>query len=269
MAVRSQWRAWLCLAAILGVIVFCACHHKARAESSSAPASFEMALAPLGKAHEKPLDLSPAPSTAAPFGLAQTALAAAPAQAMTAKWQSLQSIIVLEARAMTLCREAPDACPSSTARFVSIVDAARHETGRARAGLINRAINLAIRPSRDSALFGVADVWQSPLMTFASGSGDCEDYAIAKYVALREAGLSADDLKFVIVRDDAIGEDHAVTAARIDGEWLILDNRKMPLLTDAQASDLKPLIALGDDAPTLTRDAGLDAQRMAAPAIYG
>jgi len=191
MAIRSQWRAWLCLAAILGVIVFCACHSKARAEPSPALAPFEMALAPM----KAPLDLPPSPSSAAPFGLAQTALAAAPAQAITAKWKSLQSIIALETRAMTLCRETSGACTPSTARFLAIIDAARHETGRARASLINRAINLAIRPARDSALFGVADVWQSPLMAFASGSGDCEDYAIAKYVALRETGLSADELE--------------------------------------------------------------------------
>jgi len=267
MAIRSQWRAWLCLAAILGVIVFCAWHSKARAEPSPTPVPFEVALAPLDKA----LDLPPAPSTGAPFGLAQTAPAAAPAQAMTAKWKSLQSIIAIETRLMASCRAMPEVCAPSTARFLAIVDAARVENGRARAGLINRAINLAIRPARDNALFGVADVWQSPLMTFASGSGDCEDYAIAKYVALREAGLSTDDVRLVIVRDDALGEEHAVTAARIDGEWLILDNRKMVLLTDAQAADLKPLIALGDDAPkpVFIRDAGLDGWLVATMATPG
>jgi predicted transglutaminase-like cysteine proteinase len=149
----------------------------------------------------------------------------------------------------------------AAARFTEIVDAARNETGRARIGLINRAINLAIRPLRDSAQFGAPDIWQSPLMTFATGAGDCEDYAIAKYVALRQAGVTVDDLKIVIVNDARRGEDHAVTAARIDGEWLILDNRKMLLLADTQVRDLTPLIALGEDAPQPARiqDAGLGA----------
>lgn len=261
MAIRSQWRAWLCLAAILGVIMFCACHHKARAET--ALSSMQMALAPFNAPAEPP------PPLAAPFGLTQPAIPEASAQAMTAKWKSLQAIIALETRVITLCRQMPDACPASTARFLAIVDAAREETGRTRAGLINRAVNLAIRFSRDTAQFGAADVWQSPLMTFASGSGDCEDYAIAKYVALREVGMSADDLRFVIVHDARVGEDHAITAARIDGEWLILDNRTMLLHTDAQASDFKPLIALDDEAPKpiLVRDAGLDGRFVAAAAI--
>lgn len=219
------------------------------------------ALAPF----DAPVALPPPP--AAPFGLTQAALPDASAQTMAGKWKSMQSIIALETRIIALCRQLPEACPASTAQFLAIIDEAREATGRARAGLINRAVNLAIRFARDTAQFGTADVWQSPLMTFASGSGDCEDYAIAKYVALREAGMSADDLKFVIVHDARIGEDHAVTAARIDGEWLILDNRRMLLLTDAQASDLKPLIALGDDAPkpALVRDAGLDFRLMTAP----
>lgn len=260
MAIRSQWRAWLCLGAILGLIVFCACHNRARAEPFMS--SMQIALAPFDAPAEPP-------PLAAPFGLTQPALPKASAQAMAAKWKSLQAIVTVETRVIALCRQMPDACPPSTARFLAIVDAAREETGRARAGLINRAVNLAIRFSRDTAQFGAADVWQSPLMTFASGSGDCEDYAIAKYVALREAGMSADDLKIVIVHDARIGEDHAVTVARIDGEWLILDNRRMALLTDAQASDIKPLIALGEDTPkpVLVRDAGLDGWFVAAAAF--
>lgn len=263
MSIQSQWRSWLCLAAILGVIVFCACHQAARAE----PSATRMALAPI----ELPSGLPPSPLRAAPFGLTQPALTDRSAQAMAAKWTSLQAVVAVETRAMTLCRQTPDACAPSTLEFMSIIEAAGRETGRARIGAVNRAVNLAIRPARDAAQFGVADVWQSPLMTFATGSGDCEDYAIAKYVALREAGMSASDLKFVIVRNDTLGEDHAVTAARIDGEWLILDNRKMLLLTDAQASDFKPLIALGIDEPRpmLIRDAGLDERFTMTAAAFG
>lgn len=204
------------------------------------------------------------PVTRAPFGLSQSALAAAPAAAMSAKWQNLQPVMRIEAQAMALCRAQPDACAPATARFLSIVEAARNETGRARIGIINRAINLAIRPVRDFAQFNVPDVWMSPLMTLKSGSGDCEDYAIAKYVALRETGMSAADLRLMIVHDRSINEDHAVTAARVDGEWLILDSRHLVLLTDRQVVSLTPLIALGSDEEpaTLIRDAGLDARLM-------
>src|SRR2546423_15705934 len=84
----------------------------------------------------------------------------------------------------------------------------------------------------DQAQCGDPDVWTSPLVTFTHGAGDCEDYAIAKFVALRQAGLSSDDLRIVIVRDTVRGEDHAIAAARLDGHWLTLDNRHMALVED-------------------------------------
>ena len=78
-----------------------------------------------------------------------------------------------------------DRCASPAAlKFLAIVDAARLREGRARLGEVNRAINLAIRPVSDLAQYGQVDVWSSPLATLTRGGGDCEDYAIAKFVAL-------------------------------------------------------------------------------------
>jgi predicted transglutaminase-like cysteine proteinase len=51
------------------------------------------------------------------------------------------------------------------------------------------------------------------------------------------------DLQLVIVHDRRAGQGRAVVAARLDGRWLILDNRTM-LLADADVRDLSPLIAL-------------------------
>lgn len=86
----------------------------------------------------------------------------------------------------------------------------------------------------DLAQYGVMDLWTSPLATLAAGAGDCEDYAIAKYVALLEAGVREEDLRLLIVRDTKLREDHAVVAAQLDGHWLVLDNRRLVLLEDTQ-----------------------------------
>ena len=53
----------------------------------------------------------------------------------------------------------------------------------ARTAALNRAINLAIIPTSDLVQWGVVDRWSAPLETFTTHRGDCEDYAIAKYVA--------------------------------------------------------------------------------------
>ena len=39
------------------------------------------------------------------------------------------------------------------------------------------------------------------IATLTTGFGDCEDYAIAKYVALVEAGVAAEDVRLIIARD--------------------------------------------------------------------
>jgi len=51
---------------------------------------------------------------------------------------------------------------------------------------------------------------ERPARNLCYREGDCEDYAIAKYVALREAGFPQDDLQLVLVRDRAVRQDHAV-----------------------------------------------------------
>ena len=99
----------------------------------------------------------------------------------------------------------------------------------------------------DVAQWGVPDRWSAPLATFASGRGDCEDYAIAKYVALRKAGLAEDDVRLVIVRERASGEDHAVVAARVDEKWIVLDNRRLTLLADTEMPRVRPLFVFDRD----------------------
>ena len=167
---------------------------------------------------------------------------------MREKWLGVAREIENEMLVLALCEEDRSNCRSPAAlQFLSIVDVARAREGRARLGEINRAINLAIKPVSDLALYGIVDVWSSPLATLALGAGDCEDYAIAKFVALREAGVSSDDLRIVILRDTIRGEDHAVVSARLDGRWLMLDNRRLIMLEDAQIKDYQPIFLIDRD----------------------
>jgi predicted transglutaminase-like cysteine proteinase len=156
------------------------------------------------------------------------------------KWQSVQRRLDDEMVQLALCEGDREGCVSPAAlQFLAIVDAAKLREGRARIGEINRAINLAVRPVSDLAQYGQIDVWASPLATLIRG-GDCEDYAIAKFVALRLAGIATDDLRILIMRDTVRGEDHAVAAARLDGRWLTLDNRRMAMVEDSDIRNYRP-----------------------------
>jgi predicted transglutaminase-like cysteine proteinase len=161
------------------------------------------------------------------------------------KWLNVERTLDDERVQLALCDGDRERCASPAAlQLLAIVDNARAREGRARIGEINRAINLAIRPMSDLAQYGQVDVWNSPLVTFTHGAGDCEDYAIAKFVALRLAGIASDDLRIVVVHDTLSGEDHAVAAARLDGHWLTLDNRRMAMVDDVNARNYRPLFVI-------------------------
>lgn len=163
------------------------------------------------------------------------------------KWLGLQHRLDDDMVQLALCDGDRDGCVSPAAlRLLAIVDAARQREGRARLGEINRAVNLAVRAMSDEALHGETDFWASPLTTFGRGAGDCEDYAIAKFAALRLAGIAAEELRILIMRD-ARGGDHAVAAARLDGRWLTLDNRRMAMVEDADIGNYRPTFVMDRD----------------------
>jgi predicted transglutaminase-like cysteine proteinase len=180
--------------------------------------------------------------SAEPFGLPASSLTGG---GLRDKWLGVQRRLEDEMVQIALCDGDRERCASPAAlKFLEIVDAARPREGRARLGVINRAINLAIRPTSDLLQHGQIDVWTPPLATLATGRGDCEDYAIAKFLALRFAGIAEDDLRIVVVHDRIHGEDHAVAAARLDGHWLMLDNRRMAMIEDSNVRNYSPTFVI-------------------------
>src|ERR1700729_2420360 len=154
------------------------------------------------------MDLHASPQAAGrsaePFGLFASPVSEG---GLREKWLGVEHKLDDERVQLALCDGDRERCVSPAAlQLLAIVDSGRAREGRARLGEINRAINLAIRPMSDLAQYGQIDVWSSPLDTFASGAGDCEDYAIAKFVALRLAGIAPGDLRIVIMRDTIRGE---------------------------------------------------------------
>jgi predicted transglutaminase-like cysteine proteinase len=176
-----------------------------------------------------------------PFGLETSALVTAGLQN---QWSAVTEKLPREREILMRCRTDVDACTPAAKRFLAIVDKALTRDGLARIGEINRTINLTIRWVNDMTQYGVPDLWATPLMTFASGAGDCEDYAIAKYAALREIGIAADDLRLVVVANRTTNQQHAVAAVRYDGRWLILDNRTLIMAQDVDIAAYNPLFVI-------------------------
>jgi predicted transglutaminase-like cysteine proteinase len=176
------------------------------------------------------------------FGMETEAVAGG----VAAKWRAVKADIDHEQQVLARCR-AQETCPAVAQELLDIVAEGAGRSGRARVGLINRAVDLAITPTRDEAQWGVADHWSPPFETLQSHRGDCEDYAIVKYVALLLAGLSHEDVRIVILRNVLQKEDHAAVAARVDGQWLILDNVRLALVRDMDMIGSIPKFVLNED----------------------
>ena len=224
MAVFGHWHAWRAVVLAYGIAWF-------------GPATIVAAGALDSSASSDVIEKS-----AEPFGLLTSTLSFG---GLREKWLDVERKLDDERVQLALCDGDRERCVSPAAlQFLAIVDNAKAREGRARLGEINRAINLAIRPMSDLAQYGAVDVWSSPLVTFSNGAGDCEDYAIAKFAALRHAGIAPEDLRIVIMHDTIRGEDHAVAAAKLDGHWLMLDNRRMAMVEDAHVRNYRPTFVI-------------------------
>jgi predicted transglutaminase-like cysteine proteinase len=161
------------------------------------------------------------------------------------KWNSAKAGIDQALQTVDRCRtNTNNECPAEAQRLIDLISEGAGRNARTKVSLINRAVNLAIRQTSDEAQWHETDNWSAPFETLQSGRGDCEDYAIVKYLAMLAAGMSADDVKIVIVKNVFPNEDHAVVATRVDDEWLILDNRTLALVRDADLTRAIPEVVL-------------------------
>ncbi|MDP3702366.1 MAG: transglutaminase-like cysteine peptidase [Hylemonella sp.] len=114
---------------------------------------------------------------------------------------------------------------------------------------VNRYLNRRIRWVEDQVLWQQDDYWATLLETFAKGAGDCEDFAIAKYVSLLLAGVQEQKLRLTYVRmqrsPHAEPEAHMILAyyATPTGEPLILDNLDTEIKPASRRADLTPVYA--------------------------
>lgn len=131
-----------------------------------------------------------------PFGLS---LFRSPDGVLWRKWREVEADIGRDRLVLEGCREHAESCPPHAAQFLRLVGAVKSKSGRAQLEEANRGINTAIRYVSDLAQFGELDHWSSPLASFATARGDCEDYAIAKYIALRESGFPATTFAWCLV----------------------------------------------------------------------
>lgn len=190
------------------------------------------------------LGLQSAAAAAAP-GLFQSIEFKAESLSALPQWQRVLRRIEAEREIYLACMQNPEACPTRGVNaWQSMI---RKQIGRERihqVHAVNRFLNeWRYRP--DTRNWGQRDYWATPL-EFLRFSGDCEDYAIAKYVTLRQLGFAAEQLRMVVVQDVSRNIAHAVLAVYLDDEVYILDNLSRTVLRQHQVEHYVPYYSINE-----------------------
>ena len=106
----------------------------------------------------------------------------------------------------------------------------------------------------DKDVWGESDYWAAPGEFFARG-GDCEDYAIAKYLSLKQLGFDPKDMRVLVLRDTERDLMHAVLLVQFAGNTLVLDNTNQRVLTWEQVPHYRPLYSVNEIDFWMHRDA--------------
>ena len=116
---------------------------------------------------------------------------------------------------------------------------------------------------QDRELYGVSEYWATP-REFMTRSGDCEDFSIVKYFALRELGFEKEELRVVILMDRIRGIGHAVLAIYIENDILILDSLSNLILPHSRYKHYVPQYSMNET----TRWAHIGGAKKNKPNVY-
>jgi len=100
----------------------------------------------------------------------------------------------------------------------------------------------------DQINWGVEDYWETPY-EFMEMSGNCKDYAIAKYYSLKALGVPIENMRVIVLQDLNLGGViHAVLGVYVDDEMLILDNQNPQVTPALKIYHYRPIFGINEDA---------------------
>lgn len=120
---------------------------------------------------------------------------------------------------------------------------------------VNQFFNRNIRYTEDNQLWKKSDYWATPLETLGNRAGDCEDYAIAKYLTLINLGIPVNQLRLIYVKAQIGGAQSKIFQAHMvlgyyaspEAIPLILDSLITDILPANQRPDLHPVFSFNSE----------------------
>jgi predicted transglutaminase-like cysteine proteinase len=137
----------------------------------------------------------------------------------------------------------------------SLIIDIKTKTDKEKIHQINQFFNTQVIFQEDRVLWNNLDYWSTPLETLGKAGGDCEDYAIAKYFGLLEAGVDVKKLRLIYVKAQIGDSSSRLFQAHMvlgyyetdDSIPYILDNLISSVELANDRPDLKPVFSFNSD----------------------
>lgn len=97
----------------------------------------------------------------------------------------------------------------------------------------------------DIDLYGLEDYWAIP-REFLPQGGDCEDFAITKFLSLKWLGYDPASLRVVVVQDTNLRIPHAVLAVQRGNDIRILDNQVRRVVSHRDIVHYVPVYSINE-----------------------
>lgn len=116
---------------------------------------------------------------------------------------------------------------------------------------VNQFFNQNLRYTEDLVLWKKSDYWATPLETLGVRAGDCDDYAIAKYLTLLRMGVPTENLRLIYVRAQVGGIESKVFQAHMVLGYYAQANA-VPLIMDSLVNTIEPATQRPDLRPVFS-----------------
>lgn len=162
------------------------------------------------------------------------------------KWTgAVERMLAEKSQAQGTCSDAQlNAC--NYARWMAFLDTVRNKDKMTQLAAVNGYFNKT-KYIEDQPNWNVEDYWATPL-EFLQKAGDCEDYAIVKFMSLKMLGFDPNTLRIVAVQDLNLKVGHAILAVYLGDKIFILDNQIRDVIEDKKILHYQPVFSINETA---------------------
>jgi predicted transglutaminase-like cysteine proteinase len=160
-------------------------------------------------------------------------------------WTRVMGLADAQTKELSACDPTAEVCSSAALSWQRIINESQGKSGLDLLTSVNSYFN-RWPYSLDIDVYGKDEYWATP-GEFLRLSGDCEDYSITKYYALRQLGYPVEKMRVVLLKDTIRNLSHAVLAVELNGDTMILDNMSDLVLTHKKYTHYLPQYSVNEN----------------------